>query len=112
MAFIGDIYLEETLADSYDLSTGDSGFTSSNLIQFNNVAIQCSQTGATGSPTFILEQSHDGTNWDEIYNAHVSDGDGSSTIERNQFTGKYIKLSITRNGVAPSGTMTVKLIAK
>lgn len=112
MAFIGDIYLEETLVTNYELGNGDSGFTSSNLIQFGTISVQCNQTNVKNNPTFILEQSHDGIAWDEVFRDYMSDGDGSSTIERNQFTGKFVRLRLIRNGSPATGLVTVKLIAK
>lgn len=110
MAFIGSIYFEETLVTNYDLSNGVSGFTSSNLIQFSNVSIQISHVNVSDQPLICVDQSHDNINWDCIYEELLPVGTDSLTVERTNFTGKYLRFEVKDNN--GQGTVSAKLIAK
>lgn len=110
MAFIGDIFKEETLVSIYDLTSGPTGWTSSNLIQFSNIALQLTHTSVSDQPRLCAYQSHDEVNWDCFFDGTVPEGTDSLTIERNNFTGKFVRFEVEdNNGI---GTIGVKLIAK
>ncbi len=110
MAFIGAQYFEETLVTNYDLSNGISAFTSSNLIQFRDASIQISHVNVNDQPLICVDHSHDNTNWDCIYEELLPVGTDSLTIERTNFTGKFLRFRIKdTNG---EGTVSVNLIAK
>lgn len=110
MAFIGAQHTEETLVSGYDLTNGVSGWTSSNLIQFSNISIQLSYSTVINQPTLCVNQSHDNINWDCFYEELLPQGTDSLTIERNNFSGKYIQF-VVKDGTG-NGTIDVKLIAK
>lgn len=110
MAFIGAQYFEETLVTNYDLSNGVSGWTSSNLIQFRDASIQISHVSVDNQPFICIEHSHDNSSWDCIYEELLPFGTDSLTIERTNFTGKFLRFKIKdTNG---QGIVSAKLIAK
>ena len=111
MAFLPERnYLEETIATNYDLSTGVTGFTTSDISEFNTLSIQFIYDGVTGSNLFTLEQSNDNTNWSELSEEFmVPVGGGNFIIDKGTFSGKYVKIDIT---TVTTGNLTIKSLAK
>ena len=109
MAFIGDIYKEETLVTNYDLTNGATAWTTSNIIQFSNISLQVSYQNVSEQPNVCVYQSNDGVSWDCFYDNLLPIGNDSITIERNNFTGKFIKMDVDDNGI---GVISINLVAK
>lgn len=103
-------YKEETLVSNYDLSSGLSAFTSSDLSEFNTLSVQFIYSTVVGSNIFNLEQSNDSTNWSDLSeNYELPVSDGNFIIDKGTFSGKYVRVSITSSG---EGTLTLKVLAK
>jgi hypothetical protein len=104
-------FVEETLVNSYNLSAGISAFTSTNISDYNIISFQINANGINGNTTFVLEQSLDNINWtpisEDVY--FLDNGSGSLTIQKSNFSGKYIRLRLTNAG---SGTISVFLLSK
>lgn len=104
-------YVEQTLANNYNLGNGLTAFTSVNIAEYNKISFQINTTGLSGSNRFTIEQSSDNVNWipinDTVYN--LDSGSGTLTIQKNDFSGKYIRIDLIDAG---NGTLTIILIAK
>lgn len=111
MAFLPEkTYLEETLISAYDLSTGVSTFTSSDLAKFSSISMHFSSTGVGGSNSFVIEQSGDSTNWSTLLdNSELPAGDSNFVIDKAFFSGKLIRVQLVTN---ETGTLNCTLIAK
>jgi len=111
MAFLPEKnFLEETIANSYDLSNGITAFTSSELSKYMTISIQFNYTNIQGENEFIIEQSNDGTNWTELSeNYSLPIGTGNFIIDKGVYSAKYIRVNfkITNNGI-----IIIKLLAK
>ena len=104
-------YVEQTLASSYNLSTGITAFTSDNIAEYNKISFQISVVGASGTNRFEIEQSSDNTTWVPVNDTtYVLDsGGGDILIQKNDFSGKYVRINLLDAG---NGTLTIILIAK
>ena len=104
-------YVEETLANSYNLSLGSTNFDSGNIADYNKFSLQVNTVGLSGTNRFRIEQSADGTNWvpinDTIY--VLDNGGGSIVVQKNDFSGKYVRVNLIDAG---AGTLTIILIMK
>ena len=112
MAFLPERnFLEESLVSGYNLLGGPNEWSSSDVSRYNNFSTQIIFSGTGGENILLLEQSNDGTNWDEIENSTVilPTGSGSTTLDRTVFTGKYLRAALTVSG---SGNLTIKAIFK
>ena len=111
MAFLPERnFLEETLVSNYDLSNGPTGFTTSDISEFNTLSLQFIYTSVAGTNVFVLEQSNDNTNWSDLseeYELPVSTG--NFIIDKGSFSGKYIRVNVSTVG---TGTLSVYLLAK
>ena len=113
MAYIPilDIF-EETLATNYDLSLGTTSFVAAEDVAiYTLVSIQAVGANIVGNNQFVLEQSNDGTNYDEIQDAGFTLNNQTSqvTTEKINFSGKYLRVRIA---TANSGTVSLYLVAK
>lgn len=111
MAFLPErTYLEETLAKNYDLSNGPTGFTTSDISEFNTLSLQFIYTSAAGTNVFVLEQSNDNTNWSDLSEEYALPvGGGNFIIDKGTFSGKYVKIDVTST---TSGNLTIISLAK
>lgn len=111
MAFLPERnFLEETIANTYDLSNGATGFTTSDISEFNTLSLQFVYNGISDSNIFILEQSNDNVNWSEISETYeLPVGNGNFIIDKSTLTTKYVKVNFLTTG---SGTITIKSIVK
>lgn len=111
MAYIPELTaLEEALASSYDLSNGDTTFTSSDIGDYTKVNLQFSYSGIQGENVFVIEQSVDNTNWVEISETYdLVNGSGTFIIDKSEFTAKYMRVNLS---TATAGTLTITLLAK
>lgn len=111
MAFLPEkIFLEETIANNYDLSNGVVNFTSSDLSKYTILSLQFNYTDIIGDNVFILEQSNDNINWAELsesYNLPILTG--TFIIDKTSFTGKYLRINFN---ITFSGFITINLLAK
>lgn len=111
MAFLPERnYIEETLANNYDLSSGLSAFTSSDVSKYITISLQFIYSNTKGDNDFLLEQSNDATNWSnlsEFYSLPI--GNGNFIIDKNTFSGKHIRVNFNTTS---SGNLTINLIAK
>jgi hypothetical protein len=111
MAFLPERnFLEETLVSNYDLSNGPTGFTTSDISEFNTLSLQFIYTDVTGTNLFVLEQSNDNTNWSELSETYsLPVGGGNFIIDKGTFSGKYLKIEIT---TTTSGNLTIISLTK
>jgi len=112
MAYIPEkIGFEETLANAYDLSIGSGTFTSSDISEYNRFSIQFVCTGFGGTAEIKLQQSLDGTNWDDVENGIISltSSDCNFTAQQMNWMSKYLRVSLL---TSQQGTMTIYLLAK
>jgi hypothetical protein len=111
MAYIPELTaLEEALASSYDLSNGDTTFTSSDIGDYTKVNLQFSYSSVQGENVFVIEQSVDNTNWVEISETYdLVNGSGTFIIDKSEFTAKYMRVNLS---TATAGTLTITLLAK
>lgn len=104
-------FVEDILANNYNLNNGTTAFTSTNIAEYNTFSIQVNTTGLSGSNRFVLEQSNDGSNWipinEDIYVLDL--GSGSLSIQKTNFSGKYLRVRLLDAG---NGTITIILISK
>lgn len=112
MAFLPERnYKEQTLANSYNLTNGITAFTSDSVVEFNKISFQINTTGLAGDTSFRLEQSSDNSKWtplsEDTYILPL--GSGSLVIQKNDFTGKYVRVNLIDTG---SGTLSIFLVAK
>lgn len=111
MAYIPELTsFEETLINAYDLSNGPANFTSSNISQYRTFSLQFVGTNLEDSD-FFIEQSNNGTDWDEIPNGFImlQPNQSAFTVERTNFTGKYLRIRFTDT---TTGILSAYLIAK
>lgn len=111
MAFLPERnFLEETLASNYDLSNGATGFTTSDISEFNTLSLQFVYGSVAGSNLFTLEQSNDNTNWSDLSEEFmIPVGGGNFIIDKGVFSGKYVKINIT---TTTSGNLSIISLAK
>jgi len=111
MAFLPERnFLEETLVTNYDLSNGISAFTSSDFSQFKTVSLQFNYTNSNQNNDFTLEQSNDLINWSDLSEQFTLPvGSGSFVVDKNVFSGKYIRVNFKSVG---SGNITIILLGK
>ena len=112
MAYIPElIAFEETLATSYDLSIGTGTFTSSDISDYNSFSVQFVCTGFGGSAKMQLQQSLDGTNWDDVENGDFSltSSNCNFTVQQMNWMSKYLRIVFI---TATKGTMSIYLLAK
>ena len=111
MAFLPERnFLEETLVSNYDLSNGPTGFTTSDISEFNTLSLQFIYSSVAGSNLFTLEQSNDNTNWSDLSEEFmVPVGGGNFIIDKGVFSGKYVKVNIT---TTTSGNLSIVSLAK
>ncbi len=112
MAFLPERnFLEEILVTNYSLSGGVASWSSSEVSKYNSFSIQVVYSSTAGINELLLEQSNDGTSWDEIDNSIIAlpVGSGSVTLDRSVFTGKYLRLRLT---AVSSGLITIKTMFK
>ena len=112
MAFLPERnFLEETLVTNYNLSSGTTSWSSSEVSRYTSFSIQIVYSSTAGINELLLEQSNDGTSWDEVDNSIVTlpIGSGSVTLDRSVFTGKYLRLRVT---AVSSGLVTIKTMFK
>jgi len=111
MAFLPErTYLEETLTKNYDLSNGPTGFTTSDISEFNTLSLQFIYTSVAGTNVFVLEQSNDNTNWSDLSEEYaIPVGGGNFIIDKGTFSGKYVKIDVTST---TSGNLTIISLAK
>ena len=112
MAYIPELTaFEETLASSFDLSAGTGTFTSSDIADYNSFSVQFVCTGFGGSAEVVLEQSLDGTNWDELENGDISlnSSNCNLTLQQRNWMSKYLRVRFV---TAQQGTMSIYLLAK
>lgn len=111
MAFLPERnFLEETLVSNYDLSNGPTGFTTSDISEFNTLSLQFVYTNVAGTNVFVLEQSNDNTNWSDLSEEYALPvGDGNFIIDKGTFSGKYVKIDVTSTS---SGNLTIISLAK
>lgn len=111
MAYIPElIAFQETLASNYDLTSGPTTFTSSNISDYTQFNLQFSYSDIQGENIFTIEQSVDNINWisiTETYN--LVNGTGTFMIDKTKFTSKYMRVNLDS---ANSGTLTIILLAK
>ncbi len=111
MAFLPERnFLEENLVTNYDMSSVPTGFTCSDISKFNTFSLQFIYSSVAGSNIFILEQSNDSNNWSDLSEEYeLPIGGGNFIIDKNIFTGKYIKVDLT---TTTNGDLTIILLAK
>lgn len=112
MAYIPEkISFTETLATSYNLTSGSISFASSNISDYNRISIQFVGSSIKGAVDYCIEQSNDNVNWDVFDNADLTFGasDSHFTIERNNFNGKHVRVRIK---AATAGSLSLYLVAK
>ena len=111
MAYIPELTaLEEALASSYDLSNGDTTFTSSDIGDYSKINLQFEYSNISGENTFVIEQSVDNINWTEISEVYdFINGSGNFMIDKSEFTAKYVRVNVS---TATSGVITITLLAK
>ena len=111
MAFLPEkTYIEEIIANSYNLTSGPTNFQSSDLSRFMSFSLHFGCNDILGDTAFCIEQSNDGTNWATLSdNYELDEGDTNFIIDKSYFTGKYLRVCIIS---ASSGTLTIKLISK
>lgn len=111
MAFLPEKnFLEETIANNYDLSNGVTNFTSSDLSKYTTVSLQFNYTNIVGDNTFILEQSNDNSNWGELSESYnLPTESGTFIIDKTLFSGKYLRANFS---ITSSGFITINLLAK
>ena len=111
MAFLPERnFLEETLVSNYDLSNGPTGFTTSDISEFNTLSLQFIYTSVAGTNVFVLEQSNDNTNWSDLSEEYaIPVGAGNFIIDKGTFSGKYVKINVTST---TSGNLTIISLAK
>ena len=107
-------FLEETLLSSYNVSGGATAASSSDCVEFNRFSLQIIYASIVGESSFILEQSNDGTVWDEVDSIDYSipRGTGSFTLDKQYFSGKNLRINLSTSGTGNSGTVTAKLVMK
>ena len=93
MAFLPERnFLEETLVSNYDLSNGTSGFTTSDISEFNTLSLQFIYSSVAGSNLFTLEQSNDNTNWSDLSEEFmVPVGGGNDGTMTNMSSGSIVE---------------------
>ena len=111
MAFLPEkTYIEEVIANAYDLSDGPSNFQSADLSRFLNFSLHFDCSLIDGTNTFCIEQSNTGSAWSILSeNYELSPGSSNFIIDKSIFTGKYIRVCLT---TADAGILTIMLIAK
>lgn len=112
MAFLPeDNFFEEELATAYDLTTGLTTFTSSDISAYSVISIQFIYANIDGSNLFVIEQSTEGNNfWSNVSPQYeIPVGNGNFIIDKSVFTGKYIRVDLQSTS---SGELTIKLLAK
>lgn len=111
MAFLPEkTNIEENLITAYDLSTGVSTFTSSDISKFTSLSLQFTAANASGSNSFAVEQSIDNTNWSILLDdSNIPVGDSNFFIDKSFFSGKYIRVRLV---TTESGTLDCLLLAK
>ena len=111
MAFLPEkTNIEENLITAYDLSTGVSAFTSSDISKFTSLSLQFTAVDAGGSNSFVVEQSIDNTNWATLLeNSSLPVGDSNFFIDKSFFSGKYVRIRLI---TTESGTLDCLLLAK
>ena len=111
MAYIPELLAtEEVLASAYDLSTGKSIFTSTDISDYNRINLQFSYVNVSGENVFVVEQSNDNISWLAISESHdLANGTGAFAIDKSEFTAKYVRVCLD---TATAGTLTINLIAK
>jgi hypothetical protein len=112
MAFLPERnYIEETLASSYNLTSGSDIFQSSDISRYSIISFQVIASSINGINRFRLEQSSNGTSWVPLKDItyELETGSGSLIIEKSAFSGKYVRFNLTDTD---SGTLTVILICK
>ena len=112
MAYIPELLaFEETLASSFDLSTGTGTFTSSDISDYNKFSVQFTCTGFGGTAEVKLQQSLDGTNWDDVENGDISltSSNCNITLQQQNWISKYLRVVFV---TAQQGTMSIYLLAK
>lgn len=111
MAFLPEIAsFEESLITAYDLSTGVSSFTSADVSGYLQFSLQFTGSSVSGSNSFVVEQSNDGSNWSELADSfELPIGNSTFVIDRQFFSGKQLRVSLLTTG---SGTLDCVLLAK
>ena len=106
---------EEKLVDNHYISGATEYYVSGNIFDMSVLSIQIVTTEF--NPDSIvevgLEQSNDGINFDEIDNSTITlIINGSTTIERSNFSGKFLRVKLHNMSINEFGVMNVFLIAK
>ena len=112
MAYIPEkIAFQETLASSYDLSNGETTFTSSEISEYNKFSVQFTCTNFKGQTTIRLEQSLNGSNWDIIENSEITltPSNCDITLQQMNWMSKYVRVNIL---TTDSGVINIYLLAK
>jgi hypothetical protein len=112
MAYIPELLaFEETLASGFDLSAGSGTFTSSDISDYNKFSVQLTCTGFGGTAEVQLQQSLDGTNWDDVENGDISltSSNCNITLQQMNWMSKYLRVVFV---TATKGTMSIYLLAK
>ena len=112
MAYIPELLaFEETLATSYDLTSGPTTFTSSDISDYNRISVQFVGSSIRGDTEVMLQQSNDGTNYDDLENGEIfiTPTNSAFTLERTVFTGKFLRISLD---ITDRGTLPIYLVAK
>ena len=112
MAYIPELLaFEETLASAYDLSAGLGDFTSSDISDYNKFSLQFTCNGFGGTAEVKLQQSLDGTHWDDIENGDfsLSSSNCNFTAQQQNWMSKYLRVVFV---TAQQGTMSIFLLAK
>ena len=112
MAYIPELLaFEETLASSFDLSAGSGTFTSSDISDYNKFSVQFTCTGFGGTAEVQLQQSLDGTNWDNVENGDISltSSNCNITLQQMNWMSKYLRVVFV---TSIKGTMSIYLLAK
>ena len=112
MAYIPELLaFEETLASGFDLSAGSGTFTSSDISDYNKFSVQFTCTGFGGTAEVQLQQSLDGTNWDNVENGDISltSSNCNITLQQMNWMSKYLRVVFV---TSTKGTMSIYLLAK
>ena len=112
MAYIPELLtFEETLASGFDLSAGSGTFTSSDISDYNKFSVQFTCTGFGGTAEVQLQQSLDGTNWDNVENGDISltSSNCNITLQQMNWMSKYLRVVFV---TSIKGTMSIYLLAK
>lgn len=106
--------MEEVTVASLNLATASATTNTDILFSSNDPwSMQFAWTGVNAvDPTIILQASNDGTNFDTLSvfsTITLSTASGSSSVEKDDFPYKYIRIKVTKN-TATAGTLTTKFL--